>query len=412
MAHKIALIHFAYFPNIGGVEILLKEHAQMLTKLGYYVTVITGFGKSSSEDGIKVIEVPKFQSIHSFNPKLEAEISQGNFNQDYFTLVDELKKNMHQHFGSYDTLVVHNMMTFPHNLAFIESFSQYTSAAKQNILIYAHDHKYIYNAQALDVNSVATSDREKQLLTTPLKNVTYIAISQTFRSPLAKLLSLPEEEIHVVPNAININRFLNVDNEMGNLFKESGIFKKFPVMLSPVNILERKNLIYTLEVVADLKKQYPEIYYIISGNPSHHRESEKYFALVKEKIKSLGLMENVLFLYEKLGHVLSPQEMHSLYVLADAILYFSKSENFGLPVIEAALTKTPIFVSNLEVFHEVGGNYLTYINPETTQPSKTAEIINTYFQTYKYELLNHHVRSHYELTTVLEKYFIPLLKKN
>ncbi|OGK13768.1 hypothetical protein A3A93_05505 [Candidatus Roizmanbacteria bacterium RIFCSPLOWO2_01_FULL_38_12] len=412
MAQKIALIHFAYFPNIGGVEILLKEHALMLTKLGYDVTVITGFGKSSPKDGVKVIEIPNLQSIHSFDPKLETEISHGNFNQDYFTLVDYLKKIMHQYFSQYDSLVVHNMMTFPHNLAFIEAFSQYTLSTNQSILIYTHDHKYIYNAQALDLNSAATSDREKKLLTTPLKNATYIAISKTFRIPLAKLLALPEEEIHVVPNAININRFLNIDDEMDNIFQKFGIYKKFPIILSPVNILERKNLVYALEVIANLKKQYHEIYYIISGTPSHHHESEKYFALLKEKIKSLELTENVLFLYTKINHVLSPQEMHSLYILSDAILYLSKSENFGLPIIESALTKTPIFVSNLEVFHEVGGNYLTYINPDTTSPSKTAEIINAYFQTYKYELLNHHVRSHYELTTVLEKYFIPLLKKN
>jgi len=39
---KIAILHFAYPPNIGGVESMIQEHAQMLTYLNYDVTLVTG----------------------------------------------------------------------------------------------------------------------------------------------------------------------------------------------------------------------------------------------------------------------------------------------------------------------------------------------------------------------------------
>ena len=45
---KIALLHYAYPPNIGGVEILIREHAKILSEMGYQVSVITGDGEEKN----------------------------------------------------------------------------------------------------------------------------------------------------------------------------------------------------------------------------------------------------------------------------------------------------------------------------------------------------------------------------
>jgi glycosyltransferase involved in cell wall biosynthesis len=41
----------------------------------------------------------------------------------------------------------------------------------------------------------------------------------------------------------------------------------------------------------------------------------------------------------------------------------SSDEGFGIPVIEAMERGTPAVVSNLEIFHEVGGDAAMFFNP-------------------------------------------------
>ena len=70
---KIALIHFAYPPNIGGVESMIKEHAEILSNLNYEITIITGSGEEK-DSKIKLVVIPELQSILNFNPFLQEKI--------------------------------------------------------------------------------------------------------------------------------------------------------------------------------------------------------------------------------------------------------------------------------------------------------------------------------------------------
>ena len=50
MKKKIALIHYAYPPHIGGVEIVIRDHAFILDDFGYDVTILTGSGKKQHQN--------------------------------------------------------------------------------------------------------------------------------------------------------------------------------------------------------------------------------------------------------------------------------------------------------------------------------------------------------------------------
>jgi hypothetical protein len=42
---RIALLHYASAPTIGGVECLIANHARLLTQHGYAVQIVTGRGE-------------------------------------------------------------------------------------------------------------------------------------------------------------------------------------------------------------------------------------------------------------------------------------------------------------------------------------------------------------------------------
>ena len=73
--------------------------------------------------------------------------------------------------------------------------------------------------------------------------------------------------------------------------------------------------------------------------------------LAKNKVKALFL-ENV-----------SMQELAGIYRLAEIFIYPSLFEGFGIPVIEALFSETPVITSNTSCLPEAGGEYSLYVNP-------------------------------------------------
>jgi glycosyltransferase involved in cell wall biosynthesis len=64
-----------------------------------------------------------------------------------------------------------------------------------------------------------------------------------------------------------------------------------------------------------------------------------------------------LFFFEQITDV----EIDFLYSKAAGLLFLSKGEGFGLPLVEAANHGTPIICSDIPVFREIAGNFATYV---------------------------------------------------
>ena len=62
----------------------------------------------------------------------------------------------------------------------------------------------------------------------------------------------------------------------------------------------------------------------------------------------------------------------ALYFWADALLFTSTQEGFGLPMLEAGLAGLPIFCSDLPVLREVAGPHASYF-PVDAPPAGIAD---------------------------------------
>jgi len=408
MAKKTAILHFAYAPNIGGVEKLIEDHAFILSKAGIEVTVITGNGRSSN-DKVIVKEVPEIQSLMNFDPVLQEKIlDKGIIDSDFYKTADRILEILKKELDDCTNIIIHNVMTVYRNLPFTYSFKKYIeNHPEKNFLIWVHDHMYIRNNQII-VQEKKTSDFESNLITTPIRNVKYIVISNTFKKNLLKILPIEEKNVLVIPNGVNVQSFLEIENDIWKMAQSKNLLRRFPLILSPVNILERKNIEYSLLVIACLKTKYPDIVYLISGQPSKHRNTVDYLNKIKNLINKLNIYDNVVFLSETITRSLTNKEMHDLYSMSDLIFYFSDSENFGIPILEAGLTKTPIFTSEIDIFKEIGLDNVRFVN--TLDPAeKTAETIDQYISRNKTIALSHHTKTNYNLENIINKMLLPLL---
>lgn len=71
---------------------------------------------------------------------------------------------------------------------------------------------------------------------------------------------------------------------------------------------------------------------------------------------------------------LSDPQLDEIYRLSTCLLYFSKVEGFGLPLIEAAQHGLPIIVRDMPVFREVCGEHAFYF-PDDLTPAEVAPYI-------------------------------------
>jgi glycosyltransferase involved in cell wall biosynthesis len=111
--------------------------------------------------------------------------------------------------------------------------------------------------------------------------------------------------------------------------------------------IPRKRIEFLLEVVARLRQRRAGLRLLRVGGP--------FTAPQEVQLERLGLA-NAIHVFP----FLSPAELAGVYRRAAMLMLPSDAEGFGLPVIEAMASGTPVLASDLPVLREVGGDAAEY----------------------------------------------------
>jgi glycosyltransferase involved in cell wall biosynthesis len=180
-----------------------------------------------------------------------------------------------------------------------------------------------------------------------------ITVSNYTKAEMVKALRLDEGTIEVVYNGVEPAFAVNT----------ASLDLARPYFFYIGNRRGYKNIPRMLAAFAAAKISTDYIL-ALSGNPDAELEAT---------IASLGLNGRVKFL----GSI-SETELPSVYKGAYGLLFVSLMEGFGLPVIEAMASGTPVITSNITSLPEVAGNAALLVNPLETASIATAieELVN------------------------------------
>jgi mannosylglucosylglycerate synthase len=67
---------------------------------------------------------------------------------------------------------------------------------------------------------------------------------------------------------------------------------------------------------------------------------------LKQQAADLAITDRIIWVNERFP--VDEQQLRSLYLVADALLFSTRQEGFGLPLLEAAAFRLPIFCSDIE----------------------------------------------------------------
>jgi glycosyltransferase involved in cell wall biosynthesis len=104
--------------------------------------------------------------------------------------------------------------------------------------------------------------------------------------------------------------------------------------------------------------------------------------------------------------------MSKLYQLADALFFPSLEEGFGIPILEAGLTRLPVFCADIPPLHSTGQGDVSYFDPVHDPPDQIAAcILRTLADSPAYRL-THRIRKNYRWDRLIADQIVPLLVSN
>jgi mannosylglucosylglycerate synthase len=332
---RIGLIHYHSWPTVGGVETVLRQQAVLMAAAGHDVTIICGSGKNFAA-GVATVVIPELNISAPAVKAAQAEVWDGHPAAAYLDLLESLRSKITPLIQNLGCLIAHNLMTMPFNLAATQVIAE-LAEAEPYILAWTHDLAAGNQDYSLPRNRIIDMVREKH------PNIRYVAVSETRAKEFRTLMG--SEVDAVVPNGLNLSTVLGLTPEAEALLNE--VDTQAILLLYPTRILPRKNLGLALQILHALNGLGQSAYLFITGAANEYNpEAQTYLSGLKRQIAELGMQDRLIWVNERFD--VDEQQLRSLYLAADALLFSTRQEGFGLPLLEAAAFRLPIFCSDIE----------------------------------------------------------------
>ncbi len=184
-----------------------------------------------------------------------------------------------------------------------------------------------------------------------------IAISEQTKTDLLHYFKLPDEKIEVVYQSCNEIFYTQRSAAELALVKEKwNLPEAYLLYVGALN--PNKNVLVILEAMQQLGASL-ELPLVVVGKGIEYKKKLVAYA------SKHGLLNRLIFASEIANP--SPLELSSFYQMASAFIFPSHYEGFGIPLLEARFSGTPVIASNSSCLHEAGGKHTAYFNPNSAE---------------------------------------------
>lgn len=414
MTKRVAILHYAGPPTVGGVEATIAAHARVLAGNGWRVRVVAGRA-ALAHPGVEVVTAPEFDSRGAEVEQVARELAAGTAGPRFAALAERAAGRLEQALADVQVAIVHNLLTLHKNLAFSAALHRLSAAGRApRLLAWCHDFAWRDPLYTAELHPGAPWD----LLRQPWPGARYVAVSQDRRGMLAELLDMPAEQIAVVTPGVDLGGFLKLEPETAALAAELDLLAADPLLLLPARITRRKNIEAAIGIVGALRAEGLAPRLLVTGPPGPHNPANAaYLAQLQELRRATGDEQSVVFLYECLTDAqgrprpVSDALLSDLFRLADGLLLPSRYEGFGIPLLEAGLAGIPIFCSDIAPFRESAGEAALRFDPDAP-PAQTARRIAAALRTDARCAFRRRVRLSYTWEAIYQRDIVPLLTVN
>lgn len=348
---KIALLHYAYVPVIGGVEFVMEQHANLFVRRGHSVKVICGSGASGEGSAVTVVELPELLPSHPDCVASQESLSGGGSASAFAELKAKFLSAFRAELAGAEIVFVHNLMTMHFNLAATAALAELAAELGPELRFV----NWIHDLAAINPDfglAELLGSAPWDLVSQAHPGVENLVISPERQRQFCQLAGIKPKSCPVFPNGVEFLRLFKLTKPVRELVRRFGVLHRDIVIIHPTRIVRRKNIECGVRVLAELKKTGRRCLYLVTGAPDpHNEESHTYGTELKALIAELGVAEEFLFVSETFK--VADADLIGLYNVSDLLFLPSRQEGFGLPLLEAGLFRLPVFCPRLEPMQSI-----------------------------------------------------------
>lgn len=193
-----------------------------------------------------------------------------------------------------------------------------------------------------------------------------IAVSETTKKDVVRLLGVPENKVHVVYHGCSFP----------SLTKTEPLYN-FPYILYVGGRWGYKNFVCFVKSIAALLRKSDDLHIVCTGLPFNDKE--------KALLDELNIQNRFVQRYVK-----DDFDLYALYHYALCFVYPSEYEGFGIPILEAYKAGCPVFLNRASCFPEIAGDAAVFfdISSERSNLTEKLEEFMTMTKTYREDLIN------------------------
>lgn len=175
-----------------------------------------------------------------------------------------------------------------------------------------------------------------------------VAVSEMTKKDIIQIYGIPEEKIEVVYQGCNASFAQPVKQD--KLYEVKHKYRLPEVFILNVGSIEpRKNL---LLIVKALKQMGKDIPLVAIGKRTPYADVVEQYVRENNMEGQVTLLSNIPF-----------EDLPAFYRLASLFVYPSFFEGFGIPILEALNSGTPVIAATGSCLEEAGGPDSVYVNP-------------------------------------------------
>jgi len=169
-------------------------------------------------------------------------------------------------------------------------------------------------------------------------------------------LQISEKQLYVIPCGVDSEDFYPVDiSQMKKICLKYGIEGEYILFVGSLS--PHKNLTGLIEAWTEIISQAPDLWLVVVGASNrtfaNHRQSVDQIILNRRHVLALGYVPD--------------NDLRALYSGALAYVQPSRSEGFGLTVLEAMACGAPVLSSRAGALPEVAGEAALYFDPDSLE---------------------------------------------
>lgn len=222
----------------------------------------------------------------------------------------------------------------------------------------------------------------------------FIVLSEYFRDILTETYGVDERKIHIIPGAVDHNRF-RPHPDRNELRLQLGISPYQPLLFCIRRLVRRMGIDRLIHAMVDVVRAFPEVRLFIGGDGPMRAEYE---ALILR----LGLSANV----KLLGRITN-EELVQYYQAADiSVVPTLTLEGFGLITVESLACGTPVlgtpYGGTKEILHQISDELMFKDDTAESMSNKIIDVLNQDALLPSREACREHVLNRYTWSRVAE----------